>query len=275
MPGLLRWLLMLVLLACAGAPVAEPIALSQPFDLAGKRVLVVVAMGRSAMLQQPNGRVLGTSWSSREAATPLPPSIRLDALVAREAVAKLESFGATAEIVDLDYRDEDLYDLETMVRNTKLPWFNLDRRNAWATDLLHKRDGDALLFVHAGSKFVTQYVPPIVGYGLYMAEDFTGCRVVMAQALFLPDKQTPRETRMANGVCDPVKSLVFTRADDSDKPPEPTAEQWSILQPPLEDAAARVTRALVSDLRVRVLNTRKSANDRRTTAPLSEPGVMF
>lgn len=270
----LRCWLVVALLLFAGTAPGKPITLSQPFDLNGKRVIVVAVMGNLAATTQTR-TVLGTTVGFKQRFFRPDPPLELDPAVAREAAAALEKLGATAQIVALQYRDEDLYRVDTMERGGKLSAFKDAQRDAWAFSLLRQHAADALLFVHAGERYFGRYSPPSRNYGVYFPSDQAGSSYVhMVQALYVRDLDRPLVFHGATGRA-PAGLQIPAAAAGADAEPELSAAQWVALRPSLELAAARATRALLDNIHQRALSPRTRATERRKFAPPAEEDVTI
>ncbi|HWU53108.1 MAG TPA: hypothetical protein VN153_09850, partial [Tahibacter sp.] len=220
--------LMLLLALLVAAPLAaKPIPLTQPLDLRGKRVVVVAAMGHMAATSRTHMDLLGTTVGFRQRFLPAP--IDLDPIVAREAAAALADLGVEAEVVALDYRDDDLYDVDVLMRTRKWSSFKPARRDAWARDLLQRHGADALLFIHSGEKYVGRYAPPARNYGLYFPppELPSNSYVHMTQTLYGRDREESLVLRSATAAA-PLGDLQIPAAADGDEPePRLTDAQWA------------------------------------------------
>ncbi|WP_386066787.1 hypothetical protein ACFJIW_20070 [Tahibacter sp. UC22_41] len=245
--GLTAALLLLALLVAAPLA-AKPIPLTQPLDLRGKRVVVVAAMGHMAATSRTHMDILGTTVGFRQRFFPAP--IDLDTIVAREAAAALIDLGVEAEVVALDYRDDDLYDVDVLVRTRKTSSFRPARRNAWARDLLRQHGADALLFIQSGERYVGRYAPPARNYGLYFPPPQLPANsyVHMIQTLYGSDREESLVQRGATAAA-PLGDLQIAAAVEGDEPePRLTDAQWVAARPSLELAAAHGARALAKDI---------------------------
>lgn len=268
------WVIAL-LLVFAGTAASKPIPLSQPLDLRDKRVVVFAAMGRLAATSRTRLDLLGSTAGFRQRFFPVP--IDLDAIVAREAAAVLRELGARPEVVVLDYRDEDLYDVDALVRTRKLSSFSPSRRDAWARDLLQQHSADALLFIHSAEKYVGRYAPPVRHFGLYFppGEMPANSYVHMAQALYERNRDGALVLRSATATAPLDNFPIAAPVDGAEPEPELTDAQWQAARPSLELAAARGARALVKDVQRRALSPRSSATETRNRAAPGEDGVTF
>jgi len=226
--------LLLLWLAAFATPIAaKPIPLSQPFDLGGKRVLVVSMLGNRAVVYLPAIIGLKPEVGSM-------PDADLDTLVAEEAKRKLESFGAQAQIVDVAYDFAELYD-EGKIACGKSTWFNVRTARARARALLDEHSADALLFIGLGAKFSSEYTPPFIGYGMVRQQEDVA-RITMSQSLYLAGRAEPFVHATATGA-----RPIASGARQSD-PAYPTDAEWVAARPALDDAAGRVTRSLVAEI---------------------------
>ncbi|WP_313920525.1 hypothetical protein [Tahibacter sp.] len=226
--------LLLLWLAALATPIAaKPIALSQPFDLSGKRVLVVSMLGNRAVVYLPALIGLKPEIGSM-------PDADMDSLVAEEARRKLESFGAQAQIVEVAYDFAELYD-EGKIARGKITWFKWRAARARAHALLDQHSADALLFIGLGAKFSSEYTPPFIGYGVARQREDVA-RITMSQSLFLPGRAEPFVHATATG------ARPIARVARQIDPAYPTDAEWVAARPALDDAAGRVTRSLVAEI---------------------------
>lgn len=245
--SVLRCCLIAALLLFAGVLAAAPIALTQPLDLRGKRVLIVAELGDSAgahYVLPMNAR----GWKKRFERTPEDlQALRVDEIVADEARARLQALDvADAEVLRVEYPESALYDKDGELIREKV----LD---ALAQQLLATHHPDALLLLTRGGIRWSQYGPTSYGYGMAFSPTSAGAFAAIQARLYVPQRKNALVVRYGWG-SDRFEGVV---PDDRMRYDPPAL--WPLAREMQQVMLGRVTRSIVAETLDRALRPRASA----------------
>lgn len=265
-PSCARFWLIAALLLFAGSLAAAPIPLSKPWDLRGKRVVVVSAVGDTAML------VWGWTWFwvPRGAETDGDTRPSMGQFVAQEAANRLRELGVEAQVLDLAVDERWVY-------GEPAKWYSkLSTRNpeidAIARQAFAQQPADAVLVVARADMRGAEGTPAYVTYGLRYYGKQRHAFANLQVRLYDPARKKPAVTRQNGGFLHDSSHVVEDEAEPADD--KPTLRGWLVAQrSDIEDISRRVVRTLTAETYDRALRPTKSATDRwYTQFPSEIPG---